>query len=135
MCGIAGIYSLTGKAIIDAESRIWQMTNSMDHRGPDYQNIFLSNNNKLALGYARLAITDPDDRTSQPLQTTDKKTVFVFNGEIYDYLERRSELVKPCCLLQPNNPCPTLVPRPSISSVEFLRFDSLHYNSIFSINL
>ena len=42
MCGIAGIYSLTGEAIIDAESRIWRMTNSMDHRGPDYQNIFLS---------------------------------------------------------------------------------------------
>ena len=92
MCGIAGIYSLTGETIIDAESRIWQMTNSMDHRGPDYQNVFLSDNNKLALGYARLAITDPNDRTSQPLQTTDKKSVFVFNGEIYDYLERRSEL-------------------------------------------
>ena len=94
MCGIAGIYSLTGETISDGESRIWQMTNSMTHRGPDYQNVHISTNGNLALGYTRLAITDPDDRTSQPLQTLDKKSVLAFNGEIYDYLTRRSELEK-----------------------------------------
>ena len=91
MCGLTGIFSLTGKPIDDAESRIGRMTALLNHRGPDAQGVFVSEDRLVALGNTRLAITDPTAPIELPLRTHDDKAVLTFNGEIYDFLELRRE--------------------------------------------
>ena len=92
MCGIAGIFSLSGKPIQNAEERIQRMTMMLKHRGPDNQDIYVSNDRIVALGNTRLAIVDPACELKQPLTTSDNQLVLSFNGEIYNYVDLRKEL-------------------------------------------
>lgn len=91
MCGIAGILSWEGKvntAALDA------MTARMAHRGPDGQGIWTSPDQRVGLGHRRLAIIDPTAASSQPMVSPDGLSVVTFNGEIYNYLELRTELTE-----------------------------------------
>ncbi len=92
MCGVAGIFSLTGKPIKDAQDRITRMTRLLDHRGPDHWGVTVTEDGVLALGNTRLAIVDPEARPDLPLASVDGCTILSFNGEIYDYLDVRREL-------------------------------------------
>ena len=67
MCGVAGIFSLTGKPIKDAQDRITRMTRLLDHRGPDHWGVTVTGDGLLALGNTRLAIVDPEARPDLPL--------------------------------------------------------------------
>ena len=94
MCGIAGIFSLNGQPVRDAENRIRRMTSLLKHRGPDSQGIYISPDQCLALGNTRLAIVDPHNPTKQPLETHDRQGVISFNGEVYNYQELMEDLTK-----------------------------------------
>ncbi|MDL2354085.1 MAG: asparagine synthase (glutamine-hydrolyzing) [Pseudomonadota bacterium] len=61
------------------------------HRGPDGQGLFFANN--LALGHRRLAILDISSAGHQPMHYRDRY-VITFNGEIYNYLELRAQLLQ-----------------------------------------
>jgi asparagine synthase (glutamine-hydrolysing) len=88
MCGIAGKINLKPAEPIDP-SLIHRMLNTIHHRGPDDNGIFA--NEQVGLGSARLSIIDlPGGR--QPICNEDGTVWIVFNGEIYNYLELRSEL-------------------------------------------
>ncbi|MEI6139838.1 MAG: asparagine synthase (glutamine-hydrolyzing) [Mariniphaga sp.] len=90
MCGINGIYSTTD--IVNIDKRIKAMNDSISHRGPDAKgSIVLSN--KVSLGHRRLSIIDLDERSNQPMFSIDKKYVIVFNGEILNFADIKSELV------------------------------------------
>ncbi len=84
MCGIAGIAGRT--APDDATLR--RMAGAMAHRGPDAQGTW--SDDACGLAFRRLSIIDLDDRSNQPLHLG--RHHLVFNGEVYDYLERRAEL-------------------------------------------
>jgi asparagine synthase (glutamine-hydrolysing) len=65
------------------------------HRGPDgegWQEIDTPAG-LLVLGHRRLAIIDLDPRAAQPMHSPDQRFTIIFNGEIYNYLELREELV------------------------------------------
>lgn len=94
MCGIAGIYSLDEKPIPNAEARVARMIRLMLHRGPDGNGVYASQDRRVSLGNARLAIVDPKIPINGPFQTHDGRGVLTFNGEIYNYLELRDELEK-----------------------------------------
>lgn len=68
------------------------MTDVQRHRGPDDSGHWWDANQPVALGHRRLSIIDlgPDGR--QPMASPDGDLQLVFNGEIYNYLELRSEL-------------------------------------------
>ena len=85
MCGIAGYVSETGidKAVLKA------MTDRISHRGPDGEGFFVSDT--CGLGHRRLAIIDLNTG-DQPIYNEDRSVVVVFNGEIYNFHELRSEL-------------------------------------------
>ena len=89
MCGIAGFIDFSGHRIDDARSRIKGMTDTLVHRGPDEEGFFVDNH--AALGHRRLSIIDLASG-KQPMGTADCKVQLVFNGEIYNFLEVRSEL-------------------------------------------
>ncbi len=92
MCGIAGIWHLTNIDPND-ELVIKKMTDSISHRGPDGEGFWFSDNHLLHLGHRRLSIIDLTDGGSQPM-IFDDKYVIVFNGEIYNYIELKDELIK-----------------------------------------
>lgn len=66
-----------------------RMASAMVHRGPDGQGLW--RDDELGLAFRRLAIIDLDERSNQPLHLG--RLHMVFNGEIYNYLELRKELV------------------------------------------
>ena len=88
MCGIAGFTAENDLSL--ADKRIHQMTQKMDHRGPDGQGHFLQPG--MALGHLRLSILDLSDAASQPMYFASERYVMVFNGEIYNFREIKSEL-------------------------------------------
>jgi asparagine synthase (glutamine-hydrolysing) len=86
VCGISG-YTHRGRAF--DPSAIKEATNCLIHRGPDQQGTFESA--CVSLGAVRLKIIDLS-AGAQPFFSEDRKTVLVFNGEIYNYRELRKEL-------------------------------------------
>jgi asparagine synthase (glutamine-hydrolysing) len=94
MCGIAGFVNLDGAP---AETRVLDaMTDMVRHRGPDDRGtLFLSlrgGTPDTALGFQRLKIFDLSDRAHQPMTSPDGTTALLFNGEIYEALEWKSQL-------------------------------------------
>ncbi len=88
MCGIAGI--------LDSEKNDWTdlITSGlklMNHRGPDDRGIW--SDDSICLGHVRLSIIDLSSAGHQPFVSLDKNHVMVYNGELYNYLEIRQELI------------------------------------------
>jgi asparagine synthase (glutamine-hydrolysing) len=91
MCGIVGKFYLDGQTPIEPEL-IQRMTDIIAHRGPDGAGKYISG--PLGLGHRRLSIIDLRPAGAQPMCNEDKTVWIVFNGEIYNYLELRQELVR-----------------------------------------
>lgn len=88
MCGIAGV------ATFNQISRdtIEKMIASMNHRGPDGSGVWLSPDSTVGLGHRRLAIIDLTTSASQPMVDSTKHFCIVFNGEIYNYKDLKTQL-------------------------------------------
>ena len=88
MCGIAGFYGGVDKK---SNSIITHMLTRIKHRGPDQSGIYTSNN--VVLGSVRLSIIDLEGGT-MPISSQNELFWIVFNGEIFNYIELKEELVK-----------------------------------------
>jgi asparagine synthase (glutamine-hydrolysing) len=89
MCGICGIFLLDPGAEPERH-QLQQMNRTMIHRGPDDEGYYVSG--PVGLAMRRLSIIDlPGGR--QPIANEDETIWIVFNGEIYNYPELRSELL------------------------------------------
>jgi asparagine synthase (glutamine-hydrolysing) len=93
MCGIAGVFELSGSPTAAAErvAELERMIALLGHRGPDESGYFLDE--RAALAAMRLSIIDLA-HGKQPMSDVDQRYWIVFNGEIYNYLEIRSELIQ-----------------------------------------
>ncbi len=87
MCGITGIVGNSWK-----RDQLANMLDSQHHRGPDNQSVFYSENQICGLGHNRLSIIDLHEEANQPMADASGRYVMVFNGEIYNYKELRTEL-------------------------------------------
>ena len=67
------------------------MARTMRHRGPDDEGFYIDGN--VGLGHQRLSIIDLSPMGHQPMTNEDGKLWIVLNGEIYNYLELRQELI------------------------------------------
>jgi asparagine synthase (glutamine-hydrolysing) len=88
MCGIAGIFHLSTPKPVEP-ARVERMCAAMIHRGPDGHGVWTGPG--VGLGHRRLSIIDVAG-SPQPLVSSVGRAVLVFNGEIYNYRELRSEL-------------------------------------------
>lgn len=89
MCGIAGIIK---KNKVVENGLLQEMLNCIKHRGPEDEGKWFSKNGRVGLGQRRLAIIDLSPGGHQPMISDDHRFVITFNGEIYNYLEVKSEL-------------------------------------------
>ncbi len=120
MCGICGVYNINGKPLDN--TIVKKMADLIKHRGPDdsgfvsintnsgrivplsdcdsiesikrkYSDVCAVNHENLTLGFRRLSIIDLSENGHQPMISSDLNYVLVFNGEIYNYIELRNELI------------------------------------------
>ncbi len=120
MCGLSGIFNLDGKPINTAD--LLKMSRTIRHRGPDDEGFLLvdtsqnsvlhcsheetileirsrtpvlpqQTSSNLGIAYRRLAIIDLSPAAHQPMTDPEGQIWLCFNGEIYNYLEIRQELI------------------------------------------
>ena len=89
MCGICGKLNFKKTDPIDPDL-IRDMAAALSHRGPDELGFY--NDKKIGLGHSRLSIIDLSGG-QQPMHNEDKSIWIIFNGEIFNYLELREELI------------------------------------------
>ncbi|MEE8484496.1 MAG: asparagine synthetase B, partial [Nitrospinota bacterium] len=92
MCGIAGIVS-ESKVSVEALDKAAQI---QKHRGPDASGVkvFSAGVWNVGLAHQRLKIIDLSDAANQPMELDSGKSAIIYNGEVYNYIELRSELEK-----------------------------------------
>ena len=88
MCGIAGIYNLTGEPL--PTSLLKTMTDAIAHRGPDGDGFYIDGN--VGLGHRRLAIIDLSPAGRQPMANESADVIITYNGEVYNFQELQVEL-------------------------------------------
>ncbi len=94
MCGISGI--LTSELLQSHHAVIDLIVKDQFSRGPDHQEIIAikRKNTEVLLGHNRLSIIDLSQKANQPMWDHSGRFCIVFNGEIYNYIEIRHELLK-----------------------------------------
>lgn len=90
MCGITGFFQ---KEPCDYQMIVGQMADTLVHRGPDDAGIWCDTDIGIAFGFRRLAILDLSPEGHQPMKSASGRFIIVFNGEIYNFLELKSELL------------------------------------------
>ena len=91
MCGIAGIIDFNSNKRTDF-TLLKRMSDIITHRGPDSDGQWLSDDRTCGLSFRRLAIIDLSASGNQPMHSPDGRYHIVFNGEIYNHSDIRSEL-------------------------------------------
>ena len=89
MCGINGIINFNQQPV--SEESLRTMMQAQKHRGPDDEGVFMDG--ATGLGFVRLSILDLSRAGHQPMYSQDKRYVIIYNGEIFNYIELRKELV------------------------------------------
>jgi asparagine synthase (glutamine-hydrolysing) len=90
MCGISGIINKYNSIVNKKE--ITEINNLISHRGPDDEGFFYEKN--FAFGHRRLSILDLSSDGHQPMHYLDEKYTITYNGEVYNYLEIKEELIE-----------------------------------------
>lgn len=93
MCGIVGAFQPSGKGLT-SNTLLTKMRDTMVHRGPNGAGLWRAPDERSVLGHRRLSIIDLSTDANQPMLSADGKVTIVFNGEIYNHAEIRSELEK-----------------------------------------
>lgn len=89
MCGINGIIGIDAAK---STGLVTQMNDALAHRGPNDQGIFTYQN--ICLGHRRLSIIDLSAAGHQPMAYDSDRYTIIYNGELYNYLEIKTDLQK-----------------------------------------
>jgi asparagine synthase (glutamine-hydrolysing) len=98
MCGIAGIIQFRSgppneQGREELLFRLKKMSYAIRHRGPDGENYWVAQDQSAGFAHRRLSILDLSPAAAQPMHLQQRFTI-VFNGEIYNHVELREELIK-----------------------------------------
>ena len=89
MCGIYG--QINVKTNVELARKCMKL---IKHRGPDGEGIYEAADEGVLLGHCRLSVLDLSDSGKQPMTCCGGRYVITYNGELYNYLEIRTELEK-----------------------------------------
>ena len=91
MCGIAGIVMFDAPTSPDDVAAVARMMDAQIHRGPD--GFGMHRDTRAVLGHRRLSIIDLSDAGRQPMPNEDETIWVTYNGEIYNFLDLRKDLI------------------------------------------
>ncbi len=91
MCGITGFIQYKGGATEDLARRCQSMADTIVHRGPDADGVWIDPSFPVALGHRRLSIIDLSNAGAQPMESASGRYVLSFNGEVYNFSRLRQE--------------------------------------------
>lgn len=89
MCGICGIIRFDENKAKASDLAL--MMQKQKHRGPNDESIFIDKN--IGFGFVRLSIIDLSLAGRQPMHDKSGRYTLIFNGEIYNYIELREDLI------------------------------------------
>ncbi|MEI6790078.1 MAG: asparagine synthetase B, partial [Myxococcaceae bacterium] len=94
MCGFTGFWDFKVElSRADSLQIVREMSLQIEHRGPDSQGLWCDESVGVVLGHQRLAIVDLSPAGHQPMISSSGRSVLVYNGEIFNTAELRSELI------------------------------------------
>lgn len=125
MCGIIGIVARDQRIETGQLSR---MAQAVSHRGPDDSGFYVDGG--VGLGHTRLSIIDLSGG-HQPLFNAEATLALVANGEIYNYIELREELIKEGCRFATQSDSETILHAYALYGRDFLR----HLHGMFALAL
>lgn len=88
---MCGIFAVIRRQHLVSEEEVWCGVNEIVHRGPDHGAVEVVGN--VGLGFRRLAILDTSSSGHQPMFSVERDRVIIFNGEIYNFVEIKEELL------------------------------------------
>lgn len=127
MCGICGIVFKERARPVDLAT-LDRMTDVLRHRGPDDRGTKIWGN--VAFGHRRLSIIDLDGG-HQPMSNAEGTLWVTFNGELYNYIELRSELIQQGCRLRTYSDTEVLINLYACYGLDMFR----HMNGMFAFAL
>jgi asparagine synthase (glutamine-hydrolysing) len=89
MCGIAGYISLNGSM---ESGKLRQAAAALQHRGPNAEGFYFSEDKCVGLAHRRLSILDLSAAANQPMFSADGRYCIVYNGEVYNFNELKTAL-------------------------------------------
>lgn len=92
MCGIAGVIS-ANLSRDELESVLRGFERDLHHRGPDDHGAYISRDGSVGLVNTRLSILDLSPAGHQPMHSRDDRYTIVYNGEVYNFAQLRSDLL------------------------------------------
>lgn len=130
MCGIFGWIKWKGTFSESEINASREALSFMEHRGPDFQGEWFSNT--VYMGHRRLSIIDLSPEANQPFIDKDSDIILTFNGEIYNYLELRTELKKQGLVFKTSSDTEVLLAAfKSLGEKAFLRFNGMFAFAIY----
>lgn len=92
MCGFAGLLTTRDDRRREIPSAVKRMTDAIVHRGPDDVGVWHDADRGVGLGFRRLSILDLSPNGHQPMRSESGRFTMVFNGEVYNHGDLRTEL-------------------------------------------
>ena len=89
MCGIAGYISLKNSI---KPLNLKKATGLMQHRGPDAEGFYFTDDERMGLGHRRLSILDLSTSADQPMLSSNGRYIISYNGEVYNFQELKHQL-------------------------------------------
>ncbi len=115
MCGFVALAGVDSPELVEAGVA------ALRHRGPDGEHVWRSNDGRVSMGHARLAILDLSSAADQPMVSRDGKAVLAYNGEVYNFAELVKRLDSPLRTHGDTEAILELLRRDGASAIESLR--------------
>jgi asparagine synthase (glutamine-hydrolysing) len=93
MCGLVGIFGLKNIEHHRLSQTLEDMSYAIRYRGPDDSGVWFNLDDEIGLGHRRLSVVDLSSSGAQPMESRDRRFVIAYNGEIYNHLELRKDLL------------------------------------------
>tara|TARA_B110000444_G_scaffold201148_1_gene192908 strand:+ start:4612 stop:6555 length:1944 start_codon:yes stop_codon:yes gene_type:complete len=94
MCGIAGYFEKKNISKTQNNNIAKNIITELDHRGPDHEGMLFLENHGVTFLHRRLAIIDLSADANQPMTSNSNRYIITYNGEIYNYLQLKEELIQ-----------------------------------------
>jgi asparagine synthase (glutamine-hydrolysing) len=94
MCGLAGFLKAGALSPDDIHRDLVRMAATLAHRGPDDEGVWCDSQAGVALCHRRLSIIDLSPLGHQPMSSAGGRFTIVYNGELYNYRDLRTELIE-----------------------------------------